>query len=106
MSLKNYLFLLVLIFFGGKCTSLKNTNSGTFKDKRDGKIYSWIRLKSGKIWMAQNLNYQYISSSCYQQEEANCVKYGRLYNWESANKVCPKGWRLPTDKEWWEMASF
>jgi len=30
----------------------------------------------------------------------NCVKYGRLYNWEVAIKACPSGWHLPTNEEW------
>jgi uncharacterized protein (TIGR02145 family) len=32
--------------------------------------------------------------------QTNCQKYGRLYNWETAKKVCPFGWHLPSDVEW------
>ena len=37
----------------------------------------------------------------------NCRQYGRLYTWESAQRVCQTlepGWRLPTDGEWRQMA--
>jgi hypothetical protein len=33
-------------------------------------------------------------------------RYGRLYTRESAQRVCRSlggGWRLPTDREWWQM---
>lgn len=106
MNIKNYLLLLLFLILSNQCTSLKNANSGTFKDKRDGQLYNWIRLKDNKIWMTQNLNYQFISSSCYGNKQENCEKYGRLYSWEMAIKACPKGWRLPTDTEWWEMTNY
>ena len=31
---------------------------------------------------------------------------GRLYTWYVAQKACPKGWRLPTDKEWKMLADL
>ena len=43
---------------------------------------------------------------CFEEKEDNCNKYGRLYTWEAANTACPNGWRLPTDDEWWTMASY
>lgn len=56
--------------------------------------------------MSKNLNVNAEGSSCYQQKSANCRKYGRLYNFEAAKKICPAGWRLPTDAEWTEMANL
>ena len=32
--------------------------------------------------------------------------YGCLYNWETAMKVCPEGWHLPSDEEWMELELF
>jgi len=98
-------FLLSLIFLFAQCASLKNATSGTFKDKRDGQTYKWLRLKDGKKWIVQNLNYEMADSWCYDDMDSNCAKYGRLYNWEAAMKACPEGWRLPSDDEWWAMAS-
>lgn len=35
----------------------------------------------------------------YPDKEANCEKFGALYNYEAAEKVCPKGWRLLSDDD-------
>jgi len=80
--------------------------TGTFKDSRDGQIYKWVRLKDGKKWMAQNLNYKMTDSWCYDNKDSNCREYGRLYNWEAAKKACPSGWHLPSDDKWWKMTSY
>lgn len=80
-------------------------NDGTFTDTRDGQTYKWVRLKDGKKWMAQNLNYETTDSWCHENKSENCKEYGRLYTWEIAKKACPQGWHLPTNDEWWEMVS-
>ncbi len=82
-----------------------NAKSGTFIDTRDGQSYPWVSLKDGKKWMAKNLNYETTNTWCYDDNQDNCANYGRLYTWQAANNACPKGWRLPTDEEWWMMAS-
>jgi len=53
-----------------------------------------------QTWMAKNLNCQIAGSKCYGNDPANCDKYGRLYNFETAKKACPTGWRLPTNADW------
>jgi uncharacterized protein (TIGR02145 family) len=51
--------------------------------------------------MAENLNYYTGRSKCYENKEANCTKYGRLYPWMLAtNSLCPSGWYMPSDGEW------
>ena len=68
---------------------------------------SFKRMADGKEWTTANVNVGASPSYCYDDDEASCRRYGRLYTWESAQRVCQSlgsGWRLPTDNEWRQMA--
>ncbi len=80
-------------------------DTGTFLDVRDNQTYRWVQI-GGQVWMAQNLNYKVPKSSwCYLNDSIFCLEYGRLYNWSSANSVCPQGWHLPSNEEWTKLTN-
>jgi len=124
---------------GGSSSSLTGT-SGIFVDDRDNKSYKWVKIDE-LIWFAENLNYAVEGSKCYGEGgqvevinghdnssyitlssaeiQANCTKYGRLYDWATVmdidtkyNKeewgesdvkhqgLCAAGWHIPSYEEW------
>lgn len=69
-------------------------------DQRDQKEYALIRI-GGLHWMAENLNYETKNGYfCSFQESGDvCATYGGFYTNGTAQRVCPEGWRLPTESE-------
>lgn len=88
-------------------------------------------IKIGEtVWMAKNLNVSHYRNGdpipqvqaddewraletgawCYYENKAKNEKtYGKLYNWYATNDargLAPKGWHIPTDKEWSQLYHY
>ena len=96
-------------------------------DPRNGKKYKTVEIGS-QCWMAENLNIgtkidgiinqtnnNITEKYCYDNDETNCDIFGGLYQWDEMMQyattqgtqgICPDGWHLPTDSEWFTMENF
>jgi uncharacterized protein (TIGR02145 family) len=76
------------------------TNSvDSMVDERDNQTYRVVKIGT-QVWFAENLNFATASGSYPSKYPEKTSGYGRLYTLEAAKTACPRGWHLPTDKEW------
>lgn len=104
-------------------------------DTRDMQKYATVEI-GGICWFAENINIgtqltvptdqtdnAIIEKYCYDNDPANCVTYGGLYQWsemmqlpdncetqncdglhgEDHQGICPEGWHVPTDEEYKQL---
>ena len=85
------------------CGNIPYNSKTHFCDLRTPAVYRFVTIGEGEneqTWMAENANYETTSgSACYDNQPANCARYGRLYDWSAAKEACPKGWHLPDTTE-------
>jgi uncharacterized protein (TIGR02145 family) len=100
--------LCAVLLLGFGTMGLHAQKTGTFTDSRDGKVYKTVQI-GNQVWMAENLAYKPSSGNywAYDNNSANVAVYGYLYNWETAQRVCPVGWHLPNDSaEWTQLIDY
>lgn len=56
-----------------------------------------------QFWMISNITTDVPGSNNYNDDNKLGNRYGRLYTYEAATKVCPAGWRLPSVQDWNEL---
>ena len=93
-----HLALAILLFAFIACSGDNTLTYG-------GQTYKTVKIGE-QVWFAEDLNYEVEGSKCYGNDPDNCAKYGRLYDWETAMKICPEGWHLPTNEEWEKLFRF
>ena len=106
----------------------------SFVDERDTTVYPLVYARAN-FWMAANLNYgarvdlgetqQAGEKWCPGADEAQCAKFGALYQWHTAfglepeadtaavqvndvgdstvQGICPDGWKIPDNDSWEEL---
>lgn len=110
---------------GGSSSSNPSSSSEYTGGSCDVNDYETVVI-NGVTWMAKNWGCYVPSSKCYNNDPANCDKYGRLYDWATAmalptncntnscasqvsakhQGICPNGWHLPSIGEWAELIYF
>ena len=90
-------FLLLGIVINANCQE-------RFTDSRDGAIYRVVTI-NGTAWMADNLKFNAGTGSVYFNNDVKNANYGLLYDWKTAVKACPDGWRLPSGTDFRNLSN-
>lgn len=123
MQLRKVIVLTLILF----CRNLTGLHAQAVKDA-DGNIYMTITIGT-QVWIAENLKTTKFNDGkeillvtdekkwkelktpaycLYKNDGTNKDIYGALYNWQTVKtgKLCPKGWHVPTAKEWQILVEF
>jgi len=78
-----------------------------FEHEEEYKILVFFKTKRFVSW--ETLGKRKKGAYClYENNILNKDKYGALYNWYAVDtkKLAPKGWHIPSDKEWDELIDY
>ena len=109
-TVKLLLVLMVLAIAGTVAYKVLSTSASTpaksdpapAKEAVDLGKYKTVRIGS-ETWMVENLNEPVEGSFCYDNDPKNCERYGRLYTFGAAKKLCSGEWRLPGPNDVWRV---
>lgn len=92
-----------IVTIGSQVWMSKNLDVNTF---RNGDPIP--QAKTGEEWVKAGNNKQ--PAWCYyDNDSANGMKYGKLYNWYALNDprgLAPEGYHVPSDKEWTTLTDY
>ncbi|MBU4486745.1 MAG: fibrobacter succinogenes major paralogous domain-containing protein [Candidatus Delongbacteria bacterium] len=130
--------IILTAIFMISCSSDSNSTVDPFVDHTgeigtvtdiDGNVYPTIGI-GGQIWMASNLKVTHYRNEemvpnltdnaewsattsgaycSYNNDPANSVVYGHLYNWYAvidSRNIAPEGWHVPTESEWDKLINW
>lgn len=118
----NRYFFIIILFICISCSKDEDNTTKIVEVEEENtfdRLYSTVKI-GNQIWMSENFAYiddKILNSGAHVYgyegtniEEAKSLDeyklYGVLYNYETAIKICPKGWRLPSDEDWKELEKF
>lgn len=131
-KLKNRISLIVVctsfLVLAVSCKKASEDDPSVIKDG-DGNVYATVTIGT-QIWLLENLKTTRLNDGtkiplvtdlsdwkdlttmgyCWYDNNEATYKgdYGALYNWYAAknDKLCPKGWHVPSDLEWTTLTTF
>jgi uncharacterized protein (TIGR02145 family) len=99
------LYFLLLLFFPIVLNAQERTLDSLL-DARDGRKYRIVQINNTQ-WFYDNLKFETEASFCpnFSKKEDQC-QYGNFYAYQESEKVCPDGWGLPSEQDWFEYLEF